>query len=70
MLIAKDTPLKVDLQFTDGFSYSKGKMEEAFRAGGVLDKAPPKTIKDPAVAALKREDIDLIVRAPPNPNQY
>jgi hypothetical protein len=51
-------------QYADGFSYSKGKMEEAFRAGGFLDKAPSKPAKDPTVAALKREDIDLIVHIP------
>jgi len=49
-------------QFSDGFSYVKGKMEEAFRAGGLLDKTPAKAVKDPAIAALKREDIDLILR--------
>ena len=37
-------------------------MEEALRACGVLDKAPTKAVKDPAVAVLKRDDIDLIVR--------
>ncbi|KAG6840973.1 hypothetical protein C0991_002955 [Blastosporella zonata] len=37
-------------------------MEEAFRAGGLLDKTPAKpTLKDPLVAALKKEDVDLIV---------
>jgi hypothetical protein len=39
-------------------------MEEALRACGILDgKAPTKAVKDPAVAVLKRDDIDLIVRA-------
>ncbi|KAF8077619.1 hypothetical protein FPV67DRAFT_3789 [Lyophyllum atratum] len=52
---------EVIMNFADGFSYSKGKMEEAFRAGGILDKTPAKVAKDPAVAALKREDVDLIV---------
>ncbi|KAF5387047.1 hypothetical protein D9615_001531 [Tricholomella constricta] len=52
---------EVIMNFADGFSYSKGKMEEAFRAGGILEKAPTKAAKDPAVAALKREDIDLVV---------
>lgn len=36
-------------------------MEEAFRPGGLLDKAPVKVPKDPATAVIKREDIDLIV---------
>ncbi|KAG6812410.1 hypothetical protein H0H92_002986 [Tricholoma furcatifolium] len=47
--------------FADGFSYSKGKLEEAFRAGGILEKAPARAAKDPAIAALKKEDVDLIV---------
>jgi hypothetical protein len=49
-------------QYADGFSYSKGKMEEAYRAGGILEKTPTKAIKDPSTLALKREDVDLIVR--------
>ncbi|KAG6885302.1 hypothetical protein C0993_003463 [Termitomyces sp. T159_Od127] len=36
-------------------------MEEAFRAGGFLDKTPGKATKDPAIAALKRDDVDLII---------
>ncbi|KAG5636283.1 hypothetical protein H0H81_008538 [Sphagnurus paluster] len=53
---------EVIMNFADGFSYSKGKMEEAFRPGGLLEKAAPaKAAKDPAVAALKRDDIDLVV---------
>ena len=46
-------------QFADGLSYSKGKMEEAFRPGGLLEK-PYKATKD--TAAVKREDVDIIVR--------
>jgi hypothetical protein len=34
-------------------------MEEAYRTGGILEKAPAKAIKEPF--AFKREDIDLIV---------
>lgn len=49
------------MNYADGFSYSKGKMEEALRACNILDKAPTKAVKDPAAAALKRDDIDLIV---------
>jgi len=52
---------EVIVNFADGLSYSKGKMEEAFRAGGILEKVPTKALKDPAAAALKRDDIDLIV---------
>jgi hypothetical protein len=51
------------LQYLDGFSYSKYKMEEAFRPGGFLEKPPLKAIhlKDPSAPVPKREDIDLIV---------
>ncbi|TFK36338.1 hypothetical protein BDQ12DRAFT_686755 [Crucibulum laeve] len=48
-------------QYADGFSYSKGKMEEAFRPGGILEKPLTKAARDPAIAALKREDIDLVM---------
>ena len=41
-------------------AYSKGKMEEAFRPGGILDK-PYKSAKESL--HVKREDVDLIVRA-------
>lgn len=37
-------------------------MEEAYRAGGILEKTPTKAIKDPSILGLKREDVDLIVR--------
>lgn len=50
------------LQYADGFAYSKGKMEEAFRPGGILEKPPTKPAKDPNAPPIKREDIDLIVR--------
>ena len=46
-------------QFADGMAYSKGKLEEAFRPGGILDK-PVKQPKE--TFAVKREDVDLIVR--------
>ncbi|TFK72744.1 hypothetical protein BDN72DRAFT_762866 [Pluteus cervinus] len=46
---------------SEGFTYNKGKLEEAFRVGGILEKAPVKPPKDPAAAHIKREDIDLIV---------
>lgn len=48
-------------KYADGLSYSKGKMEEAFRPGGILEKPPTKATKGP-LPALKREDIDLVVR--------
>ena len=47
------------MQFVDGLAYSKGKMEEAFRVGGILEK-PYKAAKDNTT--VKREDVDLIVR--------
>ena len=40
-------------------AYSKGKMEEAFRQGGLLDK-PYKSTKE--TLHVKRDDVDLIVR--------
>lgn len=48
-------------QFSDGYAYSKGKMEEAFRNGGLFDKpvAPTKAPKESHIA--KKEDVDLIV---------
>ena len=46
-------------QFADGMAYSKGKMEEAFRQGGLLDK-PYKSTKE--TLHVKRDDVDLIVR--------
>ncbi|KAF8237698.1 hypothetical protein L208DRAFT_1355988 [Tricholoma matsutake] len=52
---------EVIMNYGDGFSYSKGKMEEAYRAGGILEKPPTKATKDPSASTLKREDIDLIV---------
>ena len=56
--------LKSPLQYGDGFAYSKYKLEEAFRTGGLLDKPTTKPLaaagkSDPS---LKKEDIDIIVR--------
>ena len=51
-----------DEQYADGFAYNKAKLEEAFRTGGFLEKPPAKVAKDPAIASLKKEDIDLVVR--------
>ena len=47
------------MQFSDGMAYSKGKMEEAFRTGGMLDKPYKPSNK---TLHVKREDVDLIVR--------
>ncbi|KAI0929264.1 hypothetical protein AcW1_006251 [Taiwanofungus camphoratus] len=44
-------------QFADGYAYSKGKMEEAFRSG-LLDKP---TVKAKDSASGKREDVDLLI---------
>ncbi|KDR73696.1 hypothetical protein GALMADRAFT_251497 [Galerina marginata CBS 339.88] len=57
---------EVIMNYADGFAYSKHKLEEAFRAGGFLDKAPAKLpalahAKDPNSPFPKREDVDLIV---------
>ncbi|KAH9484450.1 hypothetical protein JR316_0003932 [Psilocybe cubensis] len=58
---------EVIMNYADGFAYSKGKMEEAFRPGGFLDKPAAKSpasianAKESNTPALKREDIDLIV---------
>ncbi|GJE87035.1 hypothetical protein PsYK624_031180 [Phanerochaete sordida] len=49
---------EVIVQFADGMAYSKGKLEEAYKAGGLLEK-PYKAPKE--TNAVKREDIDLIV---------
>ncbi|KAI0693334.1 hypothetical protein BC835DRAFT_1083590 [Cytidiella melzeri] len=49
---------EVIVNFADGLAYSKGKLEEAFRPGGILDK-PVKLPKE--TFSVKREDVDLIV---------
>jgi hypothetical protein len=49
---------QADLQFSDGFAYSKGKMDEAFRSG-LFDKQATKSTKE--IVLAKREDVDLIV---------
>ncbi|KIP08732.1 hypothetical protein PHLGIDRAFT_68854 [Phlebiopsis gigantea 11061_1 CR5-6] len=49
---------EVIVNFNDGLAYSKGKMEQAFHAGGLLEK-PYKAAKD--TLTVKREDVDLIV---------
>ena len=52
------TPCLMDmLQFGDGLSYSKTKLEETFRSG-ILDKPPKTIVKEPTA---KKEDVDLIV---------
>ncbi|KXN80966.1 hypothetical protein AN958_06529 [Leucoagaricus sp. SymC.cos] len=52
---------EVIMNFVDGFSYVKAYVEDAYRAGGILEKPPAKAARDPALASLKREDIDLVV---------
>jgi len=53
---------EVIINYADGFAYSKGKMDEAFRPGGILDgKGPVKAVKDNSSHAFKKEDVDLIV---------
>ncbi|KAK2467411.1 hypothetical protein APHAL10511_000646 [Amanita phalloides] len=49
------------LAFIDGFSYSKGKLEEAFRQGGFLEKPPPKAQKEVLPSFVKKEDVEIIV---------
>ncbi|KLO19138.1 hypothetical protein SCHPADRAFT_935468 [Schizopora paradoxa] len=44
--------------FADGYSYSKGKMEEAFR-GELFNKPTAKPAKE--VHNMKKEDVNLIV---------
>ncbi|TBU50294.1 hypothetical protein BD309DRAFT_945812 [Dichomitus squalens] len=51
---------EVIANFLDGNSYSKGKLEEAFRTLR-LDKPYPKPVKA-APASHRAEDIDLIVQ--------
>ena len=46
-------------QFADGYSYSKGKMEEAFRSE-LFNKPATKPVKE--VHNMKKEDVNLIVR--------
>ncbi|KIM48651.1 hypothetical protein M413DRAFT_437834 [Hebeloma cylindrosporum] len=54
---------EVIMNYVDGFSYSKYKMEAAFHSGGFLEKPTAKAIhaKDPSAPVPKREDVDLIV---------
>ncbi|KIY63608.1 hypothetical protein CYLTODRAFT_402941 [Cylindrobasidium torrendii FP15055 ss-10] len=51
---------EVIVNFSDGFSYVKAKLEAAYAEGGVLEKSvkPPKQAES---VTLKKEDIDLIV---------
>ncbi|KAJ3501054.1 hypothetical protein NMY22_g19056 [Coprinellus aureogranulatus] len=50
---------EVIVNYADGFSYSKGKLEEAYRE--VTERIPVRAQKDAAVTALKKEDIDLVM---------
>ncbi|CCL99632.1 uncharacterized protein FIBRA_01652 [Fibroporia radiculosa] len=51
---------EVIVNFADGYAYSKGKMEEAFRSG-FLDKPTIKAAKDSGANNVKREDVDILV---------
>ncbi|KZT27312.1 hypothetical protein NEOLEDRAFT_1176743 [Neolentinus lepideus HHB14362 ss-1] len=50
---------EVIVNYQDGYAYSKGKMEEAFRSG--LFEKPAQKSKDTLKVASKKEDIDLIM---------
>jgi NACalpha-BTF3-like transcription factor len=50
--------LNLQLQYADGYAYSKSKFEEGLRI--VLAEKPPKPAK--TQSGLKKDDIDLIVR--------
>ncbi|KAM6489769.1 hypothetical protein JOM56_014792 [Amanita muscaria] len=52
---------EVIVNFADGLSYSKGKLEEAFRPGGILEKPPPKPQKEALPSFVKKEDVELII---------
>ncbi|KAJ3853497.1 hypothetical protein EV368DRAFT_81503 [Lentinula lateritia] len=49
---------EVIMNFSDGYSYSKGKLDSACFA--ILENGPVKAVKD-SKPAPKKEDIDLIV---------
>ncbi|OCB88014.1 hypothetical protein A7U60_g4799 [Sanghuangporus baumii] len=51
---------EVIVNFVDGLSYNKGKMEAAIFSGELFPPKPAVKAKDSFVA--KREDVDLIVR--------
>ncbi|GJJ12343.1 hypothetical protein Clacol_006584 [Clathrus columnatus] len=52
------TEPEVVINFGDGYSYSKQRMEEAFRSS-LFDKPPAKTPKE--IHNCKKEDVDFIV---------
>ncbi|OJA18008.1 hypothetical protein AZE42_05759 [Rhizopogon vesiculosus] len=45
--------------FSDGYQYSKTKLEESLHKVAALRQAKP--VKDTAASTVKREDVDLIV---------
>ncbi|KAK7693911.1 hypothetical protein QCA50_003485 [Cerrena zonata] len=51
---------EVIIEFADGMSYNKIKLEEAYRTGGILEK-PIKHVSKETRPVLKKDDIDLIV---------
>ncbi|KAJ7436204.1 hypothetical protein FB451DRAFT_1108886 [Mycena latifolia] len=57
---------EVIMNYSDGFSYVKAAMQEAFRPGGILDKPPAVLHAAQPLTKLqrdtiRREDIDVIV---------
>ncbi|KAK7467610.1 hypothetical protein VKT23_004663 [Stygiomarasmius scandens] len=50
---------EVIMNFNDGFSYSKGKLDAAYLS--IIEKPPPKQPVSKEAATLKKEDVDLIV---------
>ncbi|THV03931.1 hypothetical protein K435DRAFT_774590 [Dendrothele bispora CBS 962.96] len=50
---------EVIMNFNDGFSYSKGKLDAAYLS--LIEKSPAKQIVSKEAASLKKEDVDLIV---------
>ncbi|KAF5373598.1 hypothetical protein D9758_000942 [Tetrapyrgos nigripes] len=49
---------EVIMNFNDGFSYSKGKLDAAYLS--LIDKPPAKQIPSKDAASLKKDDIDLV----------
>ncbi|PAV23793.1 hypothetical protein PNOK_0086100 [Pyrrhoderma noxium] len=50
---------EVIVNFVDGLSYSKGKLEAALLAGGIFENSAPKSKETHNV---KKEDVELIIR--------
>ncbi|KAJ7286438.1 hypothetical protein C8J57DRAFT_1051280 [Mycena rebaudengoi] len=57
---------EVIINYSDGFSYVKAAMQEAFRPGGILEKGPVVLHAAPPLTkaqreTIRREDVELIV---------